>query len=463
MEEKALNYILENFPKKRALLTGNTLLLLLFSSLDGFFEKVAPNPSYRFSAYLVIGLLFTLYWLHQRNSLPKNKKGYVGIVISINTESKEQELRIKNDFAGRLGKLILENKLENIVNVITLNNFQAKRVSNVLSEYAKNKRGKTESKDWKEINKAINGHFFVYGEIRERKDGEDKYFLSLDALVVHKPVNQAVQNEITQDFLQVWYKQISFEEKLEFRGFEFTADSTFVAVKYIVGIAALVSGDIPLALSLHTKLNTDPYLKKFQQLPNMRIIRKRLKGLLVNENYLMARLLHTEGDVVGAKAYLEKSMSMQKGYGGLLFRAIIEFLNDNNPTKALSSVNEAKRFARNDGTWRYSEAFLLMYLEKFEQALAVYRVISEYRYDGEEFILNDVYQFNEDFIRQNPDQIQSLFILGYLKYKKDSNYAEAYSWFEKFLNKASPAKHQVLIQDAVSYKTELEVIMQIKV
>ena len=52
------------------------------------------------------------------------------------------------------------------------------------------------------------------------------------------------------------------------------------------------------------------------------------------------------------------------------------------------------------------------------------------------------------------------FVLGYLKYKKDSNYPEAYDYFEKFLSKANN-KYDFLIEKAKSYKVELEQKMKI--
>ena len=56
--------------------------------------------------------------------------------------------------------------------------------------------------------------------------------------------------------------------------------------------------------------------------------------------------------------------------------------------------------------------------------------------------------------------IQLFFVLGYLKYKKDSNYPKAYDYFEIFLSKANN-KYDFLIEKAKSYKAELEQKMKI--
>jgi len=331
-----------------------------------------------------------------------------GIVICINAENDKQKIRIKNDFAGRLNKLILGNNLGKIVNIILLNSYQAERVS------------------WNSIQKSIRSHFFIYGNIKERQDMENKYFLDLEALVVHAPVNVPIKKQIKKEFLSVWYKQISFQEKIEFRGFEFTADSIFVAVEYIVGIAALVSGNIELALKLHNNLNNNPYFQKFTPLPpNLKHVKEELKSLLAEENYLIARYYYRQNNLEKCNNCLNQSFLIQKNYGALLLRSIIEFCIENNPEKALNTIYESKKLAKNDGTWRYSEGF-----------------------------------FNEKILKSNPEKIQLYFILGYLKYKKDSNYPEAYDYFEIFLSKANN-KYDFLIEKAKSYKAELEQKMKI--
>ena len=460
MEEK-IKYILENLPKKRALLVGFFSLLLVFLALDNFIEKICPNALYRLLGYLSVHVGWFVFWLYKKNILPKNSKNKIGLVICINAENDKQKIRIKNDFAGRLDKLILGNNLGKIVNIILLNSYQAERVSKVLDQYVKNKYGKEELKNWNSIQKSMRSHFFIYGNIKERQDVENKYFIDLEALVVHAPVNVPIKKQIKKEFLSVWYKQISFQEKIEFKGFEFTADSIFVAVEYIVGIAALVSGDIELALKLHNNLNNNPYFQKFTPLPpNLKHVKEELKSLLAEENYLIARYHYKQGNLEKCNNYLNQSFLIQQSYGALLLRSIIEFCNENNSEKALNTIYESKKLAKNDGTWRYSEGFLLMYLEKYDKAVKVYKKIIENSYPGEESTLKEVYIFIENILKNNPDKIQLYFVLGYLKYRKDSNYPEAYDYFEKFLSKANN-NYDFLIVKVKSYKAELEHKMKI--
>ena len=163
--EASIKYILENLPKKRALFIGFFVLLSSFLLLDNFIEKICSDPLYRFLVYLLVFIEWFIFWFYKKKVLPKNSKSKIGLVICINAENDKQKIRIKNDFAGRLDKLILGNNLGKIVNIIFLNSYQAERVSKILDQYVKNKHGKEELKNWNSTQKSMRSHFFIYGNI----------------------------------------------------------------------------------------------------------------------------------------------------------------------------------------------------------------------------------------------------------------------------------------------------------
>ena len=120
--------------------------------------------------------------MHKRNHLPNNKKGYIGIVICVETENDKQKNRLKNDFVKRIRELIAQRNLKNVINVILLSNYQAEYAIRVLEEYVKNKQNKEADKEWQKIRQRTQGHFFIYGGIKERQNGENRYYLDLEAL-----------------------------------------------------------------------------------------------------------------------------------------------------------------------------------------------------------------------------------------------------------------------------------------
>lgn len=464
MTEKILNYIGDNFSKKTALLCGFVCIFTFFVTIDGFLEKFVPRTSYRSVLYVGACLVWLLFWLYKRNHLPRNKKGYVGIVICVATENDKQKNRLKNDFVKRIRELVSQKNLKNVINIILLSNYQVEFATKILDEYAKNRENKGAVEEWQKIRKRTRGHFFIYGTIKERQDGENRYFLDLEALVTHAPVQFSAQKQIVQDFLSVWYKQISFQEKIEFKGFLFAADTVFIAVQFVVGIAALVSGDLRLALELHASLDKDPYFSKFSQLPpNLLNVKRKIKTLLAEENFLIAKAFSKQEVWGEAEDYLERSLVLEPNYGAYLLKSIVEFSVKNNPAEALKAVYQAKNLARSEETWRYNEGFLLMYLERFEEALKVYREIALTSYPGEEMALAEIYKFNQVFLIKHPEKIQSYFIIGYLKFKKELNYPDGLVNMEKFLDSiGTQEKYDLLRAEAEKCQRELKRFMQLQ-
>jgi len=223
-------------------------------------------------------LIWILLWLRYRYDLPRNKKNKVGIVIAISAENDTEEQRVRNDFIVRLAQRLKECKVNKIINLITIKNHQALRLN--LSD----------KESVLAIHKKIGGHFYVYGMVRKRKDTQETYFLSLNGLVLHKPVDINVSKALSIDFRKVLPRQIAFLESLEFRGFIFSADMVYLAVRYVIGIAAFISGDPALAHDFHDNLQAE--FNRFRPLPpDIRTIRDRSTLLLSDEEFTIAKNL----------------------------------------------------------------------------------------------------------------------------------------------------------------------------
>lgn len=455
---EVIRYIDDNKSKKRAFFTGLLCLMFIFSSTDNITQLIFPQELYRALVYVAVSILWFAYWLHLRNSLPKNRKGCIGILICIETENDKQKLRLKNDFVRRLRELINQKKLSKKIQILLCSNYQAECINKVFEEYVKNKESNDAIKRWQNIQKRTNGHFYIYGSIKERVDRENKYFFDIHAIAVHASVEKAAQEEMVRDFSNVWYDKISFQEKIEFRGFEFVADTIFIAVQYIIGIAAFVSGDMKLALELHRSLSQDQFFtNSHNAFPKLVFVKEKLRILLAEEYYQFGRIYASQGDYDKADDFLDKSLVTMNNYGASLLKSVIAFLYRSNPSESLEWVRKAKSFSTIDGTWRYNEGFLLMYMEDFDSALKVYKDIANVSYQGEEQTLTQIYDFNLDILRKHPKKVQSYFIIGFLKYRKESNCPSALEYFNKFLAKSkSDKKYSILRKKAVDYQERIK-------
>jgi len=344
MEEFILKYISSKLHSAWSLFFGLVLGIFAFALVDSFFEKIVVDPKIRFLVYGIALLLWALYWTHYTFCLPKNKKNKIGLIVGIFAESNHEEKRLKADLIAQLQKSIVEQGFDSIMNIIVLKNHVSEKIKT--------------AKDINKIHDKVRGHFYLYGKVKRRKDGQNTYFLDLDGMVVHKPIDIAISSVLSQDFIAILPKQVSFFEAIEFKGFQFTANIVYLAVKYITGVAAYLSGDPHLAIKLHEGLRDE--LNNFRPLPpNIQKIRDKSVLLLSDEQLLVARSFYFKNDMVNADAWLKKCFETNpNNYGGFLLKAIIEFQINSDPKSALQSIKSAKKYAKATSEWRYSEAFI---------------------------------------------------------------------------------------------------------
>lgn len=439
------------------LVAGIIAILLAEASLDNFVKEfVTSGTKRRLALYLFIEAIFIGFWLYKRYVFPSVPTGKIGLVIAVTTETVKSRTRLRVDLVEALKEMIGKTSLGGLVHIILLNNHQSARLSKILQSQMQNlvatrKYGSPANekvqKAWTRMQKQIRGHGFIFGRITERVAGT-LYILESNAFVTLPPLHLDVQKGIDEDFGRIWTHRIHIEEKAEFIGFPLSADLMFIPVAYIMGIAALISRDVFTALRFHDTLMGQT--EKLKAIPEVAEVRKKLIPTLSEENVLAARFYHVKSDIKKMREHLEKALNLDPVcHMALIFKSIVDFLVDDNPLEALNTIRLAKKHAGTDGTWRYNEAFLLMYLEQFEKALSLYRAIAHYQYDTEEIILEEVYNFNEQYIQKHPDKIQSLFIMGYLKFKKSGNLGEALELLEQFLEKSEgKSKYKSLFREA---------------
>jgi hypothetical protein len=126
----------ENFCSFSGLFSGIVLIILaIILPLDSFLEKGIPDFKIRLIIYAVFLAIWTIIWWYSREYLPRNPKGKVGLLLAIGTESDKQKVRIKNDLAEGIKKLLGQHNLSHMVNVIVLEDFKANKAVGILKKY----------------------------------------------------------------------------------------------------------------------------------------------------------------------------------------------------------------------------------------------------------------------------------------------------------------------------------------
>lgn len=441
-QEDLLKYVNNfNLHKWWSLLIGLGTGVIFFTTVNPLIKEAVSDSFYRFSVYIILLLLWVFYWEHHRSCSRKTKKGMVGFVISIHTENIHEEQLLKADFISRLSDLITAEGLSNLIDVNVLKNH--------ISEKTKN------PEIIRKINKKIRGHFYLYGKVKRRFNPENTYFLELNGMVFHIPIDRHNQELLKHDIDTVLPKRVQFLETFEFQGFQFMADTIYLAAKYITGIAAYLSRDAVLAQKLHSNLEME--LNKLGKLlPNLEEIKRRIPFLLSSELLSMAQAKANNLDYVGAKEKLREAFSKDpSNYPAMLLQSQIDFLADNDPRKALARSENTIKLRGGDSTVFYNMAFLCFWLGEYSRALGFCDRIVRESGSRDMDVVREVEEFNINLKERGLLKVQLYFWLGFLNYKKKSNLPEAFKYLEEFTKKSTP-EMDVLVQRANSYLAEIQ-------
>jgi tetratricopeptide (TPR) repeat protein len=402
-----------------------------------------------------------LFWFWKIR-IPCGAKDKIVLVIAITAESEDQNIRMRNDFVNGVKDLINRENIGSALEVVELNDHHSLWVADQLKKYTLNKSGKKEVKSFRKIVEKTNGNFFIFSDIKERKSNNiDKYVLSLNGIISHLDnQNKNISNNIAEGFKKLWHNSITFDKVLEIEGFQFTTESIFVAVRYSIGIAVLAYGDITntqLSYKLFDGLHRDPFFTKFKTLPqNLLEMRSKFGELKALTGWIIANLFLQNGNLVEAEKTLKDSIATLNTYNAQITLSILEF-RKNNFRLALKIASEAEKISNGDGVWRYNRAFLYMRLGRFKDGIRIYKQILKNSFLGEEIILVQIYNFNEnDFLKNNPNEIWSYFIIAYLKHKKGNESIAAIEYFEKFLKNPNAAKYPLLVEEAKACIKEID-------
>ena len=452
--EKLLYIAEEKMPQIKTLILGLFVILGTFVAMDSLVVDFANFVGFKIRPFLypMLLILWIGYWAFNKFHLPRNKKNKVGIVIAIYSENEKERQKLKADFISKLKKDLQQEEILNFSNVIFLKNH----FSNQVKE-ANNPRSKLES-----INKKIKAHFYVWGDVKKRPDGDEgeKYFINFQGYVVHKPIPQSLSQTISIDFSKVLPREVNFLEKRSFKGFEASATIVHLAAKYIIGIAAFVSHDPQLALKLHNGLKGQ--FNAFRPLPpHLQDIRNRIPLLISDEKLWIAKWYFENNKIIEAKKFLQESIvENDNNYGAWLFKATVDFLIDRDVDEAMKSIGRAERYAKITLEWRYSKAFLFFWKEDYQNALKICQKIKKQSYLTESITLEDVRKFNINLLSRTNPKAQLYFWIGFLSYFKRNNLGDALQDFENFERNAS-INMDILKQKSIAYLREIKQQMKI--
>ncbi len=399
-------------------LFSSGVLLWLFSAIN--FQKIEK------SQYLIGGSLLILlvaYWFYS-NRLPRAPKGKIGFALGIVADNPDQQKKLKRDFSQTLRDLLNRSKYRySFVFVEIPNHFIDKIVSpDGAIKFLHDARCS----------------FMVYGKARTiTMNGQLQHILNLEGVVAHKPIPTEISKSFSKEFAELFPRRMTISSEGDLFQFEITAQWIDVLSKYIIGIAALLSGDIGYAQELFENLK-QVLLDKKQNLPALIKIKQRLPSRLEDVYLVQLNILYEEWKrskddslINKMKPILDKLNAVSPhNFDARFYRSIMYFLNGRQISKAKAETLKAQ--TKKHTTWQYNYAFLLAYEGNMNEAVKQYKVAVDEVFEEPKVVL-EVIEFIMWVLDIEPNKTQLLFCLGMIYYYAIKDFSLALQDFKKFV------------------------------
>lgn len=396
---------------------------------------------------LIVGvsILFLFGWF--ASSRPrKTLAGKIGIVIAIACETEKEEVRLRADFVDALREKIVHSNRKQF-DVYELSQYHARKCQSVENaiRYLKD----------------THAHLIIFGRCRLRNHrGKSTYMVDFQEAIRHAEVPSEVSQQLKQDMQLAFPTRMLFPEQNELEGFEATKEIFGIASQFTLGIASLLSGDPLTAFDLHHSAFRETHDRlevDDNSLVELKRFKARLAECLVLSGLHATRVYYknkSDGYLDKMARYLDVVQEIDPGnYDAHLVRAICLFLQNEDIEGARQEIKKAKN--ERNAAWQYSEAFLVAYEGRLEEAHKIYKrafkgvVAEETPLDVEEFI--------GDVLARRPDKIQLWYCLGMINYFLKADLQAGEKDFLKFLKAAAPqGAFPISVDFAKKYLLEIE-------
>jgi tetratricopeptide (TPR) repeat protein len=395
------------------------------------------------AAILLSGATLIIWLLARR--LPKASGKAIGVVVGLICDNEEQSQQIKTDFSDRVKTLLKESKVP----------FQVV----VLPKRALD--GNDDEAHFTRLLDEARGHFGVFGRVRKRQEKKkDVYLLNLRHVVRHRPIPEAVGKTLANEMTSLLPIDVMVEKENEASGFEFASQWMDLGTRFVVGTAAMLSGDLKTAEQMFLELESQ--VKANPSKANAIEVAKRLRGRFIE---LYTYWLRATGQFYRQKQTKEILKEMdavstkllardRHNYDALHVKPICDFKLRREIRNARRLLNQA-RILNKDATWAYSLGFLSAYEGRLTEADTFYDMA---------FAANNVHENIpiqcEEFIyiilAEEPGKGQLHYCLGLINYHAKRDMVAARRDFDTFINWKGSAKEKQQLEKSKRIVAELE-------
>jgi hypothetical protein len=176
-------------------------------------------------------IVLVVWWIS--NSIPRADRNHVGFGVAISFETESQAKSVEFDLISKLRDTLSKYPGSHPFQLIQ---FRARVVEGLDAVSARKLIVKSRCK------------FLIYGVARVRShQGQDTHVFDLTGIVVHGQIPLAMSKNFSAQISSVFPSKLLVPSDGDFFAFEFTAHVLDLVIRYIVGLAAYITGDLNYA------------------------------------------------------------------------------------------------------------------------------------------------------------------------------------------------------------------------
>jgi hypothetical protein len=402
------------------------------------------NIAYAVGVCLLINTLLILIWLRTQ-AIPKSPKDKLGFLVCLSCTNDSEAKKIREDFIVPLRQLVKSGQTGNTFHFIELPQYLACKVEDI--------------DDAQEVRIKARAHFMIYGRVRLREINKKMvHVLEMQSIVAHQPItDKNTQLAFAREFSELMPSRLHVEVENDALSFQFSSAWTDIVAKYVISLAAALSGDDAYAerllldakATLHGQNTKFPIYSQLKQRIPLRISSiYQTRAKVAYKNWDTTRDLNYLREAEGHLAKLAPQHMAVPSTHSLL--AIISFCLYRNPKKAFEHIKAMKD--SNSAIWLLNMAFLHGYMGQLTSAIRHYRLAITKELDMP--VIAEVENFIEWALEQYPDKFELFYCLGFFNWKLKGDCIQADKDFTSFLAEAqnSYQKEQAL---ALKWREEI--------
>jgi len=428
LENFDISFIKNNWHLKTGLLGSELAYILFIATVSNLLGLDKNFPI----AFILLGnIAIWVCWLYS-NKPPRTPNNKVGFLVSIYCSDEDDFKKIKEDLLVPLQQHIKGGNSGKVFHFMELQQHLAEKC--------------LDSQIAQKVRIESGAQFMLFGRVRKRigEDGEPHYFFDLEGAVAHALVSEAMSKRLSQEFTELLPRRVEVLSENDLFSFQFTSDWAGIVAKYIIGIAAAISGDIIYAEQLYDDVEHS-LIEKNNSFPIFLKLKERLPVRRVEIYEAMASAWHAEwivdyelSKLMKVYQWLQKVDPEQRSRPGVLgLYAICEFVLNKNVEKAITHIKKLEQ--PSNPIWQLNMAFLYGYKGQLKQAIRHYRNASQLNIQVD--TINQVEGFINWILAGNPELIHLNYILGFFNWQIRGDSLLAKNNFESFLEKSDESSY----------------------